>query len=97
LLDECPERALISRKEHVTDGAVSKWRRRFVTHRVAGLTDQPRPGAPRRLTDAAVEDLIPEYLAVTNAAPTPLVWTKTADEILASVGRYCQRISDSGH
>jgi hypothetical protein len=76
---------------------VSKWRRRFVTHRVAGLTDQPRPGAPRRITDAAVEDLIPEYLAVTNAAPTPLVWTKTADEILASIERFRKRTSGTGH
>ncbi len=45
----------------------------------------------------ALETAIREYLALTNAAPTPFVWTKTADDILASVGRYCQRISDSGH
>jgi len=25
------------------------------------------------------------------------VWTKTADEILASVARFCHRISNSGH
>jgi transposase len=37
------------------------------------------------------------YLAVTNEMPRPFVWHKTADEILASVGRFCQRTSNSGH
>jgi transposase len=45
----------------------------------------------------ALEHAIKQYIATTNAAPTPFVWTKTADEILESVGRYCQRISDSHH
>ena len=37
------------------------------------------------------------YIAVTNEQPKPFVWTKSADEILASVARYCRRTSDSGH
>ena len=37
------------------------------------------------------------HIAVTNDQPKPFVWTKSADEILASVARYCQRTSDSGH
>jgi hypothetical protein len=45
----------------------------------------------------ALEMAIREYVAITNEAPTPFVWTNTADEILASVARYCQRISNSGH
>jgi len=32
-----------------------------------------------------------------NEDPRPFVWTRTADEILASLAAYCQRISDSGH
>jgi transposase len=32
-----------------------------------------------------------------NENPRPYVWTKTADEILDSPTRYCQRITDSGH
>jgi len=45
----------------------------------------------------ALETAIRQYLAVTNQAPKPFIWTKTADEILNSVARYCHRISDSGH
>jgi hypothetical protein len=30
-------------------------------------------------------------LAITNEAPQPFVWTKTADQILVSVARFCQR------
>jgi transposase len=45
----------------------------------------------------ALETAIREYLTISNEAPQPFVWHKTADEILASVARYCQRISNSGH
>lgn len=45
----------------------------------------------------ALERAIKHYITSTNAAPTPFVWTKTADEILASVARYCQRFTDSHH
>jgi transposase len=45
----------------------------------------------------ALEQAIRDYLAIYNKAPQPLVWTKSADDILASVARFCKRISDSGH
>jgi len=32
-----------------------------------------------------------------NREPQPFIWTKTADEILASLARFCTRTSDSGH
>lgn len=44
-----------------------------------------------------LEDAIVEYLSLTNKTPKPFIWTKTADEILGSVARFCQRTSDSGH
>lgn len=34
---------------------VRKWRERFAARRLDGLTDDPRPGAPRTVTDAQVE------------------------------------------
>ena len=37
------------------------------------------------------------YVALSNAAPKPFVWTKTADQILENLGRFCRRISNSGH
>lgn len=42
----------------VSPQMVCKWRQRFVDRRLDGLTDEPRPGAPRRITDDAVEELI---------------------------------------
>lgn len=44
-----------------------------------------------------LEQAIRAYLTIYNEDPKPFVWTKTADEILASVARFCNRISDSGH
>lgn len=44
-----------------------------------------------------LERAIMDYIRVSNHDAKPFVWTKTADEILASVSRFCQRISDSGH
>jgi transposase len=42
----------------VDEGTVSKWRRRFCEHRVDGLRDEPRSGAPRTIDDARVEAVI---------------------------------------
>jgi transposase len=44
-----------------------------------------------------LEAAILAYIALSNTAPKPFVWTKTADEILASVARFCHRISGPGH
>jgi transposase len=52
-------------------------------------------GAHRSVT--ALERAIYEYLDVTSEDPKPFVWTKTADEIFASIARFCNRISNSGH
>lgn len=44
-----------------------------------------------------LEQAIRQYLDLNNANPKPFVWTKSADDILASIKRFCLRISDSGH
>src|SRR4051812_45277379 len=36
---------------------VGKWRRRFLDRRLEGLVDEPRPGAPRKITDEQIEDV----------------------------------------
>ncbi len=62
----------------------------------AALTEkQLRRGVHRSTRE--LEAAIKRYLAVSNAHPKPFVWTKTADQILTTVARFCQRISNSGH
>lgn len=46
---------------------------------------------------AALERDIREWVERWNESPRPFVWTRTADEILASVAAYCMRISGAGH
>jgi transposase len=40
---------------------------------------------------------IREWIETWNQNPRPYIWTKTADQILESIARYCTRINDSGH
>jgi transposase len=54
----------------------------------------------RRRTHRSVRQLntdIRAWIETWNDNPRPFVWTKTADEILDSITRYCKRINDSGH
>ena len=44
-----------------------------------------------------LEAAIYRYLDVTNEDPKPFVWTKTTDQILANVARFCRRTLDTGH
>jgi transposase len=44
---------------------VTKWRNRFAEHRVDGLTDEPRPGRPRTITDEQVEEVVIKTLETT--------------------------------
>src|SRR6202171_5938863 len=41
-----------------TPQTVGKWRSRFMTRRWDGLLDEPRPGAPREISDAQVEHVL---------------------------------------
>jgi hypothetical protein len=40
-----------------------------------------------------LERAIWEFIDVRNDEPRPFVWTKSADEILASIARFAQRTS----
>src|SRR5215204_1195879 len=49
----------------VARSTVIKWRSRFVARRLEGLVDEPRPGAPRKLTDEHIERVIVTTLETT--------------------------------
>jgi Winged helix-turn helix len=48
----------VARRCRVMRQTVGKWRSRFLERRLDGLLDEPRPGAPRSVTDAAVERVV---------------------------------------
>src|ERR1700758_4014952 len=47
----------------VSRATVAKWRARFAAARLAGLRDLPRPGTPRKITDAQVRDVLARTLS----------------------------------
>jgi transposase len=54
----------------------------------------------RRGTHRSVRELnadIRAWIDTWNENPKPFVWTKTAEQILESIARYCTRTNDSGH
>jgi transposase len=52
----------VARRLGITPHTVGKWRARFLGHRLQGLADEPRPGAPRSLSDAKIEEVITRTL-----------------------------------
>jgi transposase len=51
-------------------GMVGKWRSRFLKTRLEGLYDEPRPGAPRKLSDDQVEQVVIQTLESTPRGQT---------------------------
>jgi transposase len=67
--DESSNKAVAARLG-VCGATVGTWRTRFVARRLDGLVDDPRPGAPRTVTDAAVERVITRTLETKPIAAT---------------------------
>jgi transposase len=44
-----------------------------------------------------LEQALHRYIKIHNADPKPFMWSKSADQILASVESFCLRTSDSRH
>jgi transposase len=55
----------VAARLHVAKPTVGKWRARFLAKRLDGLLDEPRPGAPRSITDADVERVVARTLEAT--------------------------------
>jgi len=61
---------VVAARQRVTPQTVSKWRARFVEHRLDGLLDAPRPGAPRTIDDTCVDAVIAKTLESVPAGAT---------------------------
>jgi transposase len=60
----------VAARLRVNTVTVGKWRKRFLEDRLDGLTDEPRPGAPRTITDAMVEEVVTKTLETKPEAAT---------------------------
>jgi transposase len=60
----------VAARLRVNIATVGKWRKRFLEDRLEGLADEPRPGAPRTLTDAMVEQVLTKTLEEKPKAAT---------------------------
>jgi transposase len=66
----------------ISRNTVRKWRDRFLARRLDGLGDEPRPGVPRTITDALVEEVVVRTLEETPEGATH--WSKR--ELARQVG-----------
>jgi transposase len=60
----------VAKKLRCSLGMVGKWRSRFLKQRLEGLYDEPRPGAPRTVSDAQVEQVVIRTLESTPRGET---------------------------
>src|ERR1700746_2994826 len=64
------ENQTVARKLRCSVGMVGKWRARFLRGRLEALYDEPRPGTPRRVGDAQVEQVVIQTLESTPRGET---------------------------
>jgi len=58
-------------------------------------TKKLRRGAHRSVRQLNAD--IRAWIETWNGDPKPFIWTETADQILDSIARYCDRINESRH
>lgn len=63
----------VARQLRVHEATVCKWRGRFVAKRLDGLLDEPRPGAPRKVSDETVERIV--TMTLESTPPDATHWS----------------------
>jgi transposase len=85
----------------VSRETVRKWRLRFVRDRPEGLTDEPRPGAPRKITDEQVERVITRPWSISRCAVTPTGrpgrWQRPWGMSQSAISRIWRAWSENNH
>ena len=61
----------IAERLGITRVTVALWRKRFAVKRLDGLTDEPRPGAPRKIGDDKIAEVVTTTLGKLPATATP--------------------------
>jgi len=64
------DNTVVAKRLRMSQTTVCKWRGRFLRERLDGLYDEPRPGAPRRITDEQIEQVIVRTLEETPHGAT---------------------------
>jgi transposase len=72
--------AEVAQKLQVTGATVGKWRERFRKQGLDGLLDEPRVGAPRKITDGQIEEVVTKTLESVPANSTHWSTRLMADE-----------------
>src|SRR6201996_1782712 len=60
----------VARKLHISEPTVGKWRKRFIEFGMDGLLDEPRVGAPRKISDEQIEEVVTKTLEAMPANGT---------------------------
>ena len=84
----------IARELGVHRNVAGKWRSRFLEHRLDGLTDEPRPGQPRKITDEMVEEVIVKTLETTPKDATQKERDKLIG-VLSEIDKQVGRLLDA--
>jgi len=71
----------VAKRLRVSSNSVCKWRERFRRRRLEGLTDEPRPGTPRKVTDDHVMEIITRTLEAPPATATQWSTRTMADVV----------------
>lgn len=71
----------VAKALHTGNATVGKWRRRFIEKRLNGLVELPRPGAPRKITDDQVEDIVVKTLETVPKGKTHWSTRKMAKHV----------------